>query len=146
MSENEWSSDEEYNEVPEQRELNMLESEEDSEYEEERQYLLSIMRKKVINFDFPSFEVNNNKEKKVKKVKKIRERKQKNLIDIYTETNNESEKKTWVSKRMKEKKQRDGKIELPKRKFNPKLPLPTLATFKKQQCSINFTQDDFPSL
>ena len=47
---------------------------------------------------------------------------------------------------MKDKKHKDGKIELPKRKFNPKLPLPTLATFKKHQVSTNFTEDDFPSL
>ena len=84
-------------------------------------------------------------EKKQKKVK-LKEKKQKEFIDIYTEVNNEPEKKTWVSKRMKDKKHKDGKIELPKRKFNPKLPLPTLATFKKHQVSTNFTEDDFPSL
>ena len=142
MSDNEWSSDEDTNEVPEQRELNMLESEEDSEYEEERQYLLSIMKNKVSNFDLSTLEVEN----KQKKVKKVKERKQKNLINIYTEINDEPEKKTWVSKRMKEKKHKDGKIEIPKRKFNPKLPLPTLATFRKQKISTNFTEDDFPTL
>jgi hypothetical protein len=143
MSDNEWSSDEENNDVPEQRELNMLESEEDSDYEEERQYLLSIMKNKTNNIDLSSLYVNN---KKLNKPKKVKEKKEKNTLDIYIEINSEPKKNTWVSKRMDNKKQKEGKVELIKRKFNPRLPLPTLKTFKKKNITYNFTNDDFPSL
>lgn len=141
MSDNEWSSDEESNEVPEQRELNMLESEEDCEYEEERQYILKLMKNTESKFD--TMHLNNEQPKKKYKHKK---QKVKEIIDITPIENHETEKKTWVSKRMENKKEKDGKTTIKKRYFSPRLPIPTLATFKKKEETTKLTDADFPSL
>jgi hypothetical protein len=142
MSDNEWSSDEDTNEVPEQRELNMLESEEDSEYEEERQYILSLMKDRKSNFDMMSVTNEKPKEKKYKhKKQKVKE-----LIDITPPEYHEPEKKKWVSKRMENKKEKDGKVTVTKRHFSPRLPIPTLATFKKKNEKTQLSDADFPSL
>jgi hypothetical protein len=145
MSDNEWSSDEEINEVPEQKELNMLEYEEDSDYEDERQYILSLTKDKIFDFESSLSHIENKKNKKNKK-KVIKPSKKKIIIDIYTLNNEESNKKKWISKRMKDKRLKEGKVEVTKRKFNPKLPLPTFKTFKKEKQTTKFTSNDFPTL
>jgi hypothetical protein len=140
MSDNEWSSDEDNNQLPEQKELIIPESDENSEDEEERAYYLSIIKNKTNYFDLSTLENNNKKQKKNK------ERKKKEYIDIYTKEFNEPIKKTWVSKRMKDKKTKEGKQSVIKRQFNPRLPLPTLKIFKKEEKNKSFTNDDFPTL
>lgn len=145
MSDNEWSSDEENNEVPEQRELKMLESEEDSEYEEERLYIMSLMKKKEANFISNSVYMEKDKQKK-EKTKKIQKKKE--YFDIGPIDYNLPEKKSWVSSRMKARKEKDGKVTIEKRKFHPRLPLPTIKTFKKNEevTKIKLTDNEFPSL
>ena len=152
MSDNEWSDDE--NTVPEQNELLMPEEEENSDYEEERMYVLNLFKKreKETQNYFNNFNENSQiKNKKTHKKDKKQNNENKNLLDIDLRVSYspETEKKGWVSKRMEEKKIKEGKTIEVKRNFNPRLPYPKLnknRNKKDEKTTFTLGDDDFPSL
>jgi hypothetical protein len=154
MSDNEWSDDE--NTVPEQNELLMPEEEENSDYEEERMYVLNLFKKRekeTPNY-YNNFDENTlvkNKTKNKNKTEKKQQCENKNLleIDLRVSYSPETAKKGWVSKRMEEKKIKEGKVTEAKRHFNPRLPYPKLnknRNKKEEKNTFTLGDEDFPSL
>lgn len=152
MSDNEWSDDE--NTVPEQNELLMPEEEEDSDYEEERIYVLNLFKKRekeTPNYYSNVSETTPIKNKKKHKTDKKQQCENKNIIDIDLRVSYspETAKKGWVSKRMEEKKKIEGKVTEVKRHFNPRLPYPKLnknRNKKEEKTTFSLGEDEFPSL
>lgn len=109
--------------------IDIMENNDDSEYEEERQYIMSLFNKKQITSESDNDDDNTILSKK-KRVKK-----QKHKVSIFDVDNK------WKSHRMEEKKQINKK-----RSFNPRLPIPSKKKYNKNNKDFNIDNIDFPEL
>jgi hypothetical protein len=133
--------------VQDSRDLPPLEidSEEEEEYNDMLQFVLSKTNKDIdSNLEY-NYELENSKvQKKKNSKKKSKKKSNKKIILDYNNLPDKNVKKVWKSKRMREKKG----PEIVKRKFNPRLPPPG-NKFKniKKKNNIEFNlNNDFPLL
>ena len=94
------------------------------------------------------------KKKSKKRKKKNNSNKGKNLLDFMSDLESkeqEGKPRKWRSKRFNEKKEKLGisKEKVVRRRFNPRLPIPTQLTFKKKDIvtvKVEFDEESFPTL
>ena len=124
------------------------EDSEDEEYDEEtRRIIFDTARYQTTSYDIPT----ENVMKKVKKKRKPKEKKHLTLFE-YEQKVEEEKPKKWKSKRFADKREKLGlgnKVKVKKRCFNPRLPPPTVDTFRskdKSEDKIDINSEMFPSL
>ena len=147
-NENEWSDDNEDSDIPEQPDRGFPMSDEESESEDEE--YRQLIFKKSIEANLPNYNNYTHEHKPVQRKRKEKIQNKKTYLNTTIES--EVEKKTtWTSKRMETKKIQDGKVQLVKRKFTPRLP-PPKNQFKNKNIKKNISnpycisEQDFPDL
>ena len=149
MSNQEWSDDEEDNNIEPQPERLFPPS--DSESEDDFSEINAMIVKKLENkTDVFSFSETNlkkevNKHNKKENTKKEVKNNKINWTDFLTKEDSTKEKK-WISKRMKDRKEKEGKVKIT-RKFNPRLPIPNKNKIKISEKIVNMNNiNEFPEL
>lgn len=135
----------------------LQEEEEESDYEMDEETRRIIHEASMKNVDRCFFEGGDvpKKEKKPKKPKKKKEKDVKYLtFDEFQSSLEETKPKKWKSSRSLSKKQELGIVtrKITKRRFHPRLPIPTVDTFKKfnnedEKDNVNAdSEEQFPTL